>query len=101
MNPKEELIQAIERSPEDLVRALLDLLRVLQRQAAPSAVKQTQPLSDSALGSAPVEEPFNRLRREQGILVIETGNSSGFDVNAFIKNVREEQIQHHVEQVDS
>lgn len=31
MNPKEELIQAIERSPDDLVQALLELLKVLQQ----------------------------------------------------------------------
>jgi hypothetical protein len=30
MTPKEELIQAIERSPDELVRALLELLRVMQ-----------------------------------------------------------------------
>jgi hypothetical protein len=32
MTPKEELIQAIERSPDDLVRAILELLKVWQRQ---------------------------------------------------------------------
>lgn len=32
MTPKEELIQAIEQSPEELVQALLELLRVMQRQ---------------------------------------------------------------------
>lgn len=32
MTPKEELIQAIERSPDELVWALLELLRVMQRQ---------------------------------------------------------------------
>lgn len=32
MTPKEELIQAIEQSPDELVRALLELLRVMQLQ---------------------------------------------------------------------
>ncbi|MBE7385501.1 MAG: hypothetical protein F6J95_029395 [Leptolyngbya sp. SIO1E4] len=32
MTPKEELIQVIERSPEDLVQAILALLKVWQRQ---------------------------------------------------------------------
>ncbi|NDJ16893.1 hypothetical protein [Myxacorys almedinensis] len=32
MTPKEELIQAIERSPDDVVQVLLELLKVLQRQ---------------------------------------------------------------------
>lgn len=45
MAPKEELIQAIERSPDDLVRALLELLKVLQRQQSakvlPSHLSET------------------------------------------------------------
>ncbi|NJL57836.1 hypothetical protein HC928_23920 [bacterium] len=32
MTPKEELIEAIERSPDDVIRALLELVKVLQRQ---------------------------------------------------------------------
>lgn len=32
MTPKEELIQAIERSPDDLVRATLEFLEVWQKQ---------------------------------------------------------------------
>jgi hypothetical protein len=32
MAPKEELIRAIEQSPDELVQALLELLRVMQRQ---------------------------------------------------------------------
>ncbi|NDJ20027.1 hypothetical protein GS601_22575 [Myxacorys almedinensis A] len=38
MTPKEELIQAIERSPDEVVQALLELLTVLQRQ--PFAVER-------------------------------------------------------------
>ncbi|NEQ32172.1 MAG: hypothetical protein F6K04_14410 [Leptolyngbya sp. SIO4C5] len=33
MTPKEELIQAIERSPNDLIQALLTLLRVMQQRS--------------------------------------------------------------------
>ncbi len=42
MTPKEKLIQAIEQSPDELVRALLELVRVLQRQSsdAGSSVQQ-------------------------------------------------------------
>ena len=32
MTPKQELIQAIEQSPDELVQALLSLLKVLQQQ---------------------------------------------------------------------
>ncbi len=42
MNPKEELIQAIERSPDEVVRALLELLRVWQRQRSPQAMQSEQ-----------------------------------------------------------
>ncbi|MBE9077954.1 hypothetical protein IQ241_11730 [Romeria aff. gracilis LEGE 07310] len=42
MTPKDELIQAIERSPDDLVWALLGLLRVLKRQQLPEAVPSAQ-----------------------------------------------------------
>ncbi|MUL35143.1 hypothetical protein [Gloeocapsopsis dulcis] len=41
MNPKEELIQAIERSPDDLVCALLQLLKVLQ-QRSPEVVSPVE-----------------------------------------------------------
>lgn len=45
MTPKEELIQAIKQSPDELVRALLELLKVLQRQQSaevlPSHLSET------------------------------------------------------------
>lgn len=34
MTPKEELIQAIEQSPDGLVRVLLELLREMQQQSS-------------------------------------------------------------------
>lgn len=42
INPKEELIQAIERSPDELVQALLELLRIIQRQPSSEAVSAIQ-----------------------------------------------------------
>ncbi|NCJ06555.1 hypothetical protein GS597_08545 [Synechococcales cyanobacterium C] len=45
MTPKEALIQTIEQSPDDLVQALLALLKVLQRQQSievlPSHLSET------------------------------------------------------------
>jgi hypothetical protein len=35
----------------------------------------------------------SRLRRKQGVLVIDTGAASKFDINAFISEMREEWIQ--------
>ena len=45
MTPKQELIQAIEQSPDELVQALLGLLKVLQgrplSEAEPSGNEKT------------------------------------------------------------
>ena len=49
MTPREELIQAIEQSPDELIRALLELLRVwqqslvLQQNAAMPPLSQVTP----------------------------------------------------------
>lgn len=50
MTPKEELIQAIEQLPDELVRALLELLKVLKRQE-----------SDEVLPSHPSETGLEKL----------------------------------------
>ncbi|WP_414530492.1 hypothetical protein [Nodularia chucula] len=42
MTPKEELIQAIERSPDELVCALLQLLNVLQSRRSPEVVSPVE-----------------------------------------------------------
>ncbi|XQQ06917.1 MAG: hypothetical protein EDM05_58510 [Leptolyngbya sp. IPPAS B-1204] len=97
MSPKEELIQAIEQSPDELVQALLELLRVMQRQQ--SSVEATAPTAEAAIPLQEETEPKvttampSRLHRKQGILVIETGNLDEFDINTFIDDVREERIQ--------
>jgi len=97
MTPKEELIQAINRLPDDLVWALLELLKVLQRQRSPEAARSAPQEPEMAT----VEEAPSRLRRKQGVLVIETGHLNGFDINAFINEVREERIQNQIEQADT
>ncbi|NCJ08288.1 hypothetical protein GS597_17605 [Synechococcales cyanobacterium C] len=93
MTPKETLIQAIERSPDDLVEALLHLLSVLQRQTSLETDQQTQPKTESASIAA----ASKRLHRKQGVLVIETGNVTGFDINELIGEMREERIQQQIE----
>lgn len=97
MTPKEELIQAIERLPDDLVGVLLELLKVLQRQRSPEAARSVPREPEMAT----VEEAPSRLHRKQGVLVIETGHLHGFDINAFINEVREERFQNQIEQADT
>lgn len=43
MTPKEELIQAIKRSPDELVQVLLALLQVVQRQQSDQALSSHLP----------------------------------------------------------
>jgi hypothetical protein len=92
MTPKEELIQAIERSPDDLVRAILALLKVMQRQSSEKMSPEQQPA---------LAESSDRLFRKQGVLVIKGEPLNGFDTNAFITEVREERIQSQIGQADS
>jgi tRNA U34 2-thiouridine synthase MnmA/TrmU len=40
----------------------------------------------------------SRLQRKQGMLVIDTGEDSDFDINAFIGEMREERIQDQIGQ---
>lgn len=49
------------------LRRCLQLLRVLQRQVSPEAAQQIQQKTESAS----IEEVSKRLRRKQGVLVIE------------------------------
>jgi tRNA U34 2-thiouridine synthase MnmA/TrmU len=41
---------------------------------------------------------YSRLQRKQGVLVIDTGRDSEFDINAFIGEMREERIQDQIGQ---
>ncbi|MGG6270031.1 hypothetical protein ACQ4M3_32070 [Leptolyngbya sp. AN03gr2] len=45
MTPKEELIQAVEQSPDNVVQALLELLKVLQSQNSPKAIHSSESVS--------------------------------------------------------
>lgn len=90
MTAKQELIQLIERSPNELVYTLLEILKVLQRQSG--QLTQAEPES---------HEQRVRLCRKQGVLVIETGVLEGVDINALIGEMREERIQEQMEQVNS
>jgi hypothetical protein len=80
VTPKEELIQAMERSPDEIVRELLDTLKALQNQS----IASTQAVQRK------------RLSRKQGVLVIEADESSGVDISNFISEMREERIQSHL-----
>jgi hypothetical protein len=84
VTPKEELIQAIERSPDEIVRSLLDALHALQRNPSTEATQTAQ---------------GKRMFRKQGVLVVEAGESSGLDISTFISEMREERIQSQLKEI--
>ena len=53
MTPREELIQAIEQSPDELVRALLELLQVMQQQSATARSSVQQKTVLERMGGEP------------------------------------------------
>jgi hypothetical protein len=81
MTLKEKLIQAIERSPDDILEQLLEILQTLQ----PTALVK--------------EIHISRLHRKQGVLIIQTEERSNLDVNTFINEIREERIQDQIQLV--
>jgi hypothetical protein len=84
VTPKEELIQAIERSPDEIVRSLLETLHALQQNPSTESKQPAQ---------------GKRMFRKQGVLVIEAGESSELDISTFISEMREERIQSQLKEI--
>jgi hypothetical protein len=63
---------------------VIDFMAFLQSR---ESVKTPQPIVEVTTGN------HSRLQRQQGVLVIDTGEDSEFDINAFIGEMREEPIQ--------
>ena len=113
MTPREELIGAVEKLPDDLVQAILALIRVWQRRpiseddlsGSHKATERKTVLE--RMGGEPrhmlgsLSEPSSRLRCKQGILVIETGSLSEIDATALISEMREERIQKQIDRAVS
>lgn len=93
MTPREELIQAIETSPDDVISVLLRTLKGLHQEperAVPGVSSEDMTVEKS-------EQISERLREKNGFLVIETEGVSAFDINAFIREMREERIQSQID----
>jgi len=84
MTKKEELIQAIQQSPEEVVSVLWETLQQVQE-----SLSEPTNTKDDLEGS----KFSQRLHRKQGVLVIETGNSTELDITGFVNEIREERIQ--------
>ena len=84
---KEELIQAIQQSSDELVSLLWERFQELQQSS--SEANKTQDDSEGSKCS-------QRLHRKQGILVIKTGASTPLDITELVNKVREERIQKQI-----
>ena len=93
MTPKEELMQAIQTSPDDVVSALLRTLKQLQKRSP-----ITKDTDTSDLEMKRPEEISDRLREKDGFLVVETERVENMDIVEFIKDLREERIQKFIDQ---
>jgi len=87
MTIKEELIQAIQQSPDEVVSILWERFQELQQ----SLSKATN-IEDDSEGS----KYSQRLHRKQGILVIETEDSTPLNITGLVNKVREERIQKQI-----
>jgi hypothetical protein len=85
MTLKEKLIKEIERSSDEVLEQLLQVLKTLEPKAPTSNTHDAQ---------------TSKLQQEQGILVIKTNGDSNFDVNSFINDVREKRIQDQIQLVN-
>jgi hypothetical protein len=77
----EQWAEAQGISPEDLIKqALAEKLQQLQQQSLPIKTEAVTPHS-------------TRLRRKNGVLILETDSDPAIDINAWIEELREERIQ--------
>lgn len=90
MTPKEELIQAIETSSDDIISALLETLKTWRNASSPPTGNPTENgcPEDGASSSG-------RLVLKNGILVFKPDCSETLpiDTNELIRKMREERIQ--------
>lgn len=94
MTPKEELMQAVQTLPEDMIQLLLSTLKRPQR----GPEKATRTAGENSDVKKP-EQMSERLREKNGFLVAETGKLDGFDTTAFLKGMREDRIQSQLDQI--
>lgn len=80
-------------------RARIELLGNYQSQSRNKFVPASeQPLTEQMIESTQPEQ-HKRIYRKQGVLVIDSGELSGFDINMFIDEMREERIQSQIKEI--
>jgi hypothetical protein len=84
MTPNSNAIEQFNTLTPAHQQQAIDFIAFLK---AREQVKAVQMPAEVATGE------HSRLQREQGVMVIDTGATSEFDINAFIGELREERIQ--------
>jgi hypothetical protein len=84
MTPNSDAIEQLNTLTPAHQQQVIDFIAFLKTR---EQVKTTQPIAEA------MTDNHSRLQREQGVLVIDTGATSEFDINAFIGELREERIQ--------
>lgn len=87
MTPKEELIQAIERSPNEVIWALLEILKILQRQLPLTDVQLAQQEAELQFlhpNSRQITKPENLAASLIGIAKTDTAPPTDEEVKAIL-----------------
>jgi hypothetical protein len=87
MTPNSSAIEQFNALTPAHQQQVVDFVEFLK---ARDQVKAGQTIAEAPIGD------HSRLQRKQGMLVIDTGGDSKFDINAFIGEMREEQIQDQI-----
>lgn len=74
---------------------------VMQIMSERLTLLKQQKISDAIVldMTEPLPSDRSRLHRKKGVLVIQTDPLTGFDINAFVTEMREERIQDQIMQV--
>jgi hypothetical protein len=89
MTPHSNAIEQLNTLTPAHQQQVVDFIAFLKTR---EQVKTAQPIAETTTGD------HSRLQRKQGVLVIDTGGDSEFDINAFIGEMREERIQDQIGQ---
>jgi hypothetical protein len=93
MNFTPELQQEIEQWADSFGLSTEEFVAQVMLEKV-AALQQQYPLEDT-----PIPSSTSRLKRERGVLVIDTsdaGDANNFDINALIAEMREERIQDQI-----
>jgi hypothetical protein len=98
------IVETLNQLPESLQAEVLHYAEFLadrhHKSITPAASNQAGAPKPQAPNELSAAANGSRLHRKQGVLVVETGQASEFDINALVGEMREERIQDQTGQVN-